>query len=267
MSHVAEVSPSVAARIKAAAESLVVRSRAGDQNAIAMIMRIRESVPRSRRAALAYEALREYVRRNPVSETRFGAVLASIETPSAMKSIATSSASKEDGEYAQIVRAVERLPTKTVSYARAACLVADGRDIDASALRCVIPMLRGDIAIVDGKGSALASAHRDGNKIAEEWEVELDEGGNLRIKPIDGFELAFEVNGKPVSSAWLFKTAFNRALLTEDVLSFAQPLSSAARQPVRVGYVMGLAHSIQGVTRRGKKVGDLSEIAGWELGE
>lgn len=168
MSHVAEVSPSVAARIKAAAESLVVRSRAGDQNAIAMIMRIRESVPRSRRAALAYEALREYVRRNPVSETRFGAVLASIETPSAMKSIATSSASKEDGEYAQIVRAVERLPTKTVSYARAACLVADGRDIDASALRCVIPMLRGDIAIVDGKGLALASAHRDGNKIAEE---------------------------------------------------------------------------------------------------
>lgn len=267
MSHVAEVSPTVAARIRAAAESLVVRSRAGDQNAIAMIMRIRDSVPRSRRAALAYEALRDYVNRNPVSETRFGAVLASIETPSAMKSIEASSSSKKDGEYAQIVRAVERLPTKTVSYARAACLVADGRDVDANALRCVIPMLRGDVAIVDGKGAPLAEAYRGGHKIAEEWEVELDDGGNLRIKPLNGFELAFEVNGKPVSSAWLFKTAFNRALLTDDVLAFAQPLSSSARQPVRVGYVMGLAHSIQGVTRRGKKVGELSEIAGWELGE
>ncbi len=266
MSRVAEVSPSVAARIRAAAESLVVRSRAGDQNAIAMIMRIRESVPRSRRAAFAYEALREYVRRNPVSDTRFGAVLAAIETPSAMKSIASSAASGDDGEYAQIARAVERLPTKTVAYARAACLVADGRDVDADALRCVVPMLRGDVAIVDGKSASLGSAHRAGNKIAEDWEVELADG-NLRISPVNGFELAFEVKGKPVSSVWLFKTTFNRALLTDDVLEFAAPLSSAARQPVRLGYVMGLAHSIQGVTRREKKVGDLSEIAGWELGE
>jgi hypothetical protein len=260
----ADLGPSVVAKMRAAAESLVVRARAGDQNAIAMISRIRESVPRSRRAAAAYEHLREYVAKHPVAEAGFGSVLSRLDTPSAMRSVATA-ANRGDG-YGGLVRAVERLPTKTVSYTRAACLVADGRNVDEAAVRAVLPMLRGDAVIQDGKGVSLGAAHRAGHKVAQEWDVTL-EGGNLRIKPVDGFELAFEVKGKPVSSAWLFRTAFNRALWTEDVLLIAEPLSDAARQPVRVGYVLGLAYSIQGVTRRGRRIGDLSEVAGWELGE
>lgn len=256
--------PAVAARMRAATESLVVRARAGDQNAIAMIVRVRESTPRSRRAAAAYEMLREYVSRNPVAEAGFGAVLSRIETPSAMRAI--SEASNRGDGYGQLVRAVERLPTKTVAYTRAACLVADGRDVDENAIRAVLPTLRGDVAILDGKGASLGSMHRAGKRIVEDWKVQLD-GGVLRIRPADGFELAFEVKGKPVSSAWLFKTAFNRALWTDDVLSFAEPLSNAARQPVRVGYVLGLARSIQGVTRKGGRICDLSDMAGWELGE
>ncbi len=255
---------SAAARMRAAAESLVVRARAGDQNAIAMIMRIRESVPRSRRAAAAYEMVREYVSKHPVTEAGFGAVLSAIETPSAMREIASYSA-KTDG-FGKLVKAVERLPTKTVAYARAACLVADGVDVDEKSVHAVLPFLRGDVAISDGKAATLGGLHRAGEKIAESWEVSLEDG-NLRIKPTDGFELAFEVAGKPVSSIWLFRTAFNRALWTEEVLRFAEPLTNAARQPVRIGYVLGLARSIQGVTRRGEKIGSLSEIAGWELGE
>lgn len=262
MSHAS--ADSVASRIRVAAESLVVRARAGDQNAIAMITRVRESVPRSRRAALAYEALRDYVAKHPIVKSGFGAVLDAIETPSAMRALVESS-NRQDG-YGSLVRAVERLPTKTVAYTRAACIVADGRDVDQSALCVVIPQLRGDVALLNGKGATLGAAHRTGNKIAEEWSVTL-ENGNLRIRPLSGFELAFEVKGKPVSTAWLFQTAFNRALWTEDILRFAEPLSDAARQPVRIGYVMGLAHSIQGVTRRNQKIGDLSEVAGWELGE
>lgn len=253
-----------ASRMREAAESLVVRARAGDQNAIAMIMRIRESVPRSRRASAAYEMIREYVSKHPVVDAGFGAVLSVIETPSAMRSI-VGCVGKTDG-YGRIVKAVERLPTKTVAFARAACLVADGRDVDEEAVKAVLPFLRGDIAISDGKGASLGGLHRAGKKIAESWDVAL-ENGNLRIRPTDGFELAFEVAGKPVSSIWLFRTAFNRALWTEDVLRIAEPLTNAARQPVRIGYVLGLARSIQGVTRRGEKIGSLSEVAGWELGE
>lgn len=264
MSQAATLEPSAVARIRAAAESLVVRSRAGDQNAIAMIMRIRASVPRSRRAAVAYEALRDYVSKHPVAEAGFGAVLSAMGTPSAMRGIADAS-SRADG-YGRVVREIEKLPTKTVSYARAACVLADGLDVDEDAVRAVLPFLRGELAISDGSGATIGAVHRDGKKIAESWDVSL-EGGNLRIRPTDGFELAFEVRGKPVSSIWLLRTAFDRATSTEDVLKFAEPLSVAARQPVRVGYVLGLARAIQGVTRRGGKIGDLSEVAGWELGE
>lgn len=264
MASVERLESSAAARMRAAAESLVVRARAGDQNAIAMIMRIRESVPRSRRAAAAYEMVREYVSKHPVVEAGFGAVLSVIETPSAMREIASYS-TKTDG-FGKLVRAVERLPTKTVAYARAACLVADGIDVDEDSVRAVLPFLRGDVAISDGKGATLGGLHRAGKKIAESWDVSL-EGGDLKIRPSDGFELAFEVAGKPVSSIWLFRTAFNRALWTDAVLEFAAPLSNAARQPVRIGYVLGLARSIQGVTRRGEKIGSLSDVAGWELGE
>jgi hypothetical protein len=58
--------------MRASAESVVERARAGDQNAMAMIVMIREAAGKgSKRAVLALDMLKETIRKNPI-ESRMG---------------------------------------------------------------------------------------------------------------------------------------------------------------------------------------------------
>lgn len=58
-----------AEQVKQAAESLVIRARQGDQNAMGMIVAIRQNRDSgSRKAALAYDYIASYIRNNPVQE-------------------------------------------------------------------------------------------------------------------------------------------------------------------------------------------------------
>jgi len=60
-------------RLKLAAETLVLRSRSGDQNAMAMIGAIRNSARKGvKRARLTFRILREYIKTNPAGKSDFG---------------------------------------------------------------------------------------------------------------------------------------------------------------------------------------------------
>lgn len=242
MGLAATVSNSTLTRMRAAAESLVIRARAGDQNAIAMISRIRVQVPGSRRAALAYDLLLKYIKSHPVTALFGGIRLTS--KAAALRGVAAASRAAGATEYVRVVRWIERLPTSLDYYAEAACLVADGRNVDQSAVRAVLPALRGNVGIVGGEAVSLS-----------------------KISGEDHAELGFQVGGKLIPSSRMFEAAFVRAVRADLVQQLAGPLPGFARQPIRVGYVLGLAKVIQDVTRRGRPIGQLSELAGWELGE
>lgn len=253
-------------RMRSAAESLVIRARAGDQNAIAMIMRIRDGVRHSRRAALAYDLLRSFVKKNPIGKvvSPFGFAGGSRLSYTAL---AAACRTQTPDKYVGVVRCIEKLPTDLDRYAEAACLVADGRPVDAAAVKWVIPALRGSVVVAGDAPVSFGEAQSRGFRIAENWEVHSDPRGNLRITPAGGHPIGFPLPGKAVSSVALFAAAFNRATRADAVQKMAGPLPSEHRQPLRVGYVMGLAHAIQSVVRRGVPIKTLSENAAWELGE
>lgn len=251
--------------MRSAAESLVIRARAGDQNAIAMIMRIRDGVAHSRRAAVAYDLLCAFVKRNPIGMSRIG-----IDAPfsrAAYRSIARAAKEQEAEKYARLVRGIERLPNNLDRYAEVAFLVADGRPVDAAAIKWVIPALRGSVIVAGEEAVSFGEAQSRGLSVAQEWEVRADTRGNLRITPADGHPVGVPHPKGPASSAALFANAFNRATRADLVQKLAAPLPSSHRQPLRIGYVMGLAHAIQSVVRRGVPIKTLSENAAWELGE
>jgi hypothetical protein len=252
--------------MKSAAESLVIRARAGDQNAIAMIMRVRDGVRHSRRAALAYDLLRNFVKKNPVGKavSPFGFAGSG---RSSYAAIASSAKKQEPKGYSSIVRWIEKLPTDLDRYAEASFLVADGRPVDAAAVKWIIPALRGSVIVAGELPVSFGEARAKGFRIAEDWEVQSDARGNLRITPAGGHPIGFPLPGKAVSSVALFAAAFNRATRADAVQKMAGPLPTEHRQPLRVGYVMGLAHAIQSVVRRGVPIKTLSENAAWELGE
>lgn len=264
MGLAAQADPSVVAKMRQAAESLVIRARAGDQNAIAMISEVRKNVPRSRRAALAYDLLCDYVKKNPVGKVAFGFAsrVAGKADPLLYRAIHDVVGGPK---YAQVVQLIEKLPTSVDRYAEAACLVADGKNVDELTIRAVLPNLRGEVMVVDGKPMTFDQLRASGKKFATDWTVRVDR--KLTIATRDGCGVGFSRGGRAVLSTELFRWAFDNAGYTDRVLEFAEPWPKVARQPIRVGYVMGLARNIQMVTRRRGPIAELSETAGWELGE
>jgi len=248
----------------------VVRARAGDQNAIAMIVRIREEVPQSRRAALAYDMLRKYVKEHPVVESvRLGveAVSARANQKSTIRvarDVTRVGSTKK--EYVRVVECIERSPRSVDCYTLMACVVADGRDVDEDVVCAILPTLRGTLVVCGSRPVSLEQAHRRGVKVAGEWAAEFGHDG-LTIVRGDGAPLAVDAGSEIVPSDELFVRAFEEAGDTDRVIQMASSVDPNARQPVRVGYVMGLARRIQGVTRRGEPIGTLSIAAAEELGE
>jgi hypothetical protein len=256
------VSATTLEKMREAAKSLVIRSRSGDQCAIAMIMRIRQMAPHSRRAAVAYDLLRDYVHNHPVkSFATFGLV-----DSNPMERV-YECAKKEN--WNKLVKAIESLPKDIDVFAKAACLVADGGTVNVDVLRAVLPHLRGDVVIDNGKVITLGEAHRAGKKIAETWRIESNDG-NLRITPEDGLDIGFRSGsygeGKASSSSKMFAFALKYSVFSDMVQKRALKFRSVARQPYRIGYVLGLAKVIQDV-RDGASLSNLSDLAAWELGE
>ena len=267
MSASATVDQSTLSLMREEAQSLVVRARAGDQCALAMIARVRESVPTSRRAAAAYELLREYVLRNPVGRglSDFAGALRGSRSP--MATLGAAATRRGVDGRGELVRCIERLPTDLDSYARAACMVADGKMVSREVVcRSILPHLRGDAVAIDGVPFTLGAAHRAGKRIASEWIAEWGKEGDLRATS-NGMDVGFRHEGVVLPSLSQFVRAFNAATYADDVREMATPLPSAARQPIRVGYVFGLARAIQRVTRNEEPISQLSDLVSWELGE
>lgn len=265
MGAAATVDDGTLERMRSGAKDLVVRARAGDQCAIAMIVRVREQAPHSRRAALAYDLLRDYVERNPVGRlANFAGQILERPMPTLWHAVMRGTW-PEAGRV--VVRCVERLPTDVERYARAACVVADGMDVTpAVVVRGVLPHLRGDAVLLDGKPATIDEAKRAGKRTASRWVAEYGRGGDLRVAS-NGMDVGFRRGSEVLSSLEMFCVAFNRATDCAGVQEYAAPFARSQRQPIRVGYVLGLARAIQGVARKEGPIADLSDLAAWELGE
>lgn len=265
----ASVSPSVVARMEQGAESLVVRARSGDQNAIAMIARIREEVPRSRRAALSFDLIARYVREHPIVEgVRLGAERASAAVTKERSLRAARDATRRGvsaEHYTKVVRCIERFPQRIDWLAVMAHVVADGRDVDEEVVCAVLPLLRGSVVLHKRRPVSLQRARRANVSIAGDWAAEFGDDG-LTIVRGDGSPLAVDVGSEVVPADELFCRAFGEVSRPDRVVEMAAPIERNARQPIRVGYVLGLARAIQGVARHGRPISSLSETIAEELG-
>jgi hypothetical protein len=270
MGLTATVDPSVAAQMRRAAESLVIRARAGDQNAIAMIMKIRENVPRSRRAALAYDLIDKYIKKNPVSKAvRFGAdrIQAEVTKETTLHGVKQAVAKgRSSKDYSKVVRCIERLPRRTDWLSYAAFVVADGRTVDERVICCILPQLRGQLVLKGTEPISIQRAQKAGHQICGEWDAEFA-GEELSLARDNGYPLAVDAGSEVVPVDELFCRAFGDATDVDRVVEHASAIEAPARQPLRVGYVFGLARAIQGVTRRKRPISSYSKIVADELGD
>jgi hypothetical protein len=255
--------------MSSAAEALVIRARSGDQNAIAMISRIREKAPESKRAAIAYKMLSHYIRSNPVKQQfRFGREKASSERTkeSLLRAIKQSTRKGTPmKDYLRSVRYIEKSPRRIDWLAIVAHIVADGQEVDETIVCAILPNLRGRLVLADKKPIPIKQAIKsDSVQIAKEWDAEFGAEGLLLER--DGDPLAVEVGNYVVPVDDLFSWSFQASPDDDEIIKTAADIDPEERQPVRVGYVFGLARHIQEV-RNGAPIETFSKVVAEELDE
>lgn len=262
-------------RLKVAAQSLVRRARAGDQNAIATIIMVRKARKRSPRAAMAFDILRVYINDHPSIIDTEGFDIGS-ENVSATKTLVKCAESENVDKYSNcMINTLVKMSKSVEASLEAASLISSGKDIDDRILATIASRLPGEVTFAEnGKViiGGVEAAEKAGRKPTANFSVKWADG-KVKVKPISekSFTRGYIVTekGKPraVPSHDIFTAAFNSAVYSDKVVGWSAGMSGRAREILQLGYTLGLAKRIQDITRYNAKISTLSEMVAWELGE
>lgn len=133
-------------RLKLVIENLVERARLCDQNAVAILVQIRENAKKGIPRALdAYAACRKYIKLHPVTDKSFfaGEPAPALEMPSPIRLLSTNLAkSPNENHYAAIVAAfVPNTGTSIQSVENTATVLANGPVITEEMIKRIVGMI------------------------------------------------------------------------------------------------------------------------------
>lgn len=270
------ISPAERRKMQAAAQSLVRRGRAGDQNAIGLIVSIRESAKKSKRAALAYNMLMECAKKTkPIIDTDGFEI--GVEKPNHIKKLVKYTGKKaSDKIYSTcVVTQLPKVGSDVNSSLKAALLIADGREITDDLMGQIAKYCKGDI-FFNEKGKAIVGGMNTIKKLGKtpvtEYDVSRD-GSQIKINPSGenvystGFMVIYNGKPTPIACTYILAAGYNAAVYTDKVLGWAKGMPVAAKRVLQLGYTLGLANKVQGITRHSAKISTLSSMVAWELGE
>lgn len=257
--------------MQGAAQSLVRRARAGDQNAIGMLICVRKAARKSKRAALACQMAKDYAKKTkPVIDTEGFEI--GIDKPNYSRELVKYANSNV---YSGLITVLPKAASNIDESIKAAFLIADGKDVTDELISKIVQYCKGDIAFTEsGKPiiGGVAAAEKAKREIAKEFTF-TREGRKLKVKPsgsnvyVTGFTLTYKDKPTAVPCHDILAAGYNAALYTDKVIDWANGMPGNAKRILQLGYTLGLANKIQGITRRNAKIGSLSSMVAWELGE
>ena len=216
-------------QLKLAAENLVIRSRQGDENAMALIVGVRKAAANkgNRKAQMAYALLQEYIKRNPY-DPRINPRINGEVTPTSNIFSGNKRAIRRD-----VLTIVEKTLRKPASAVRYAAIV-----------NTFIPISGNTLAASSNAATVIANGPR------------INKNRMLRLaKSLD------KEDRTP------FMIGIRLANHTKQVLKLLRRLPEATKRALHIGYVVGLARTLQYIRNPNTEISPVWADVGYELGE
>lgn len=230
------------ALVQQKAAELVTRSRAGDQNATALLVRIGEEARKGGVQAMrAFQAAQQYIASNPAQEFQLGAETALVMDPPTAPS------------------------TALARYEAGAADPGDGTAITKAREKRKPRLPRGIFDRIfhpDFTAITIVRAAQYQNGIPAAAVVLA--GGPPLTPPVIR-EFGASNFGSEESTGAFFHGVKNPGVSAWQKI--APHLAPPLRRCLVIGQCIGRARRIQQVRQPGSAIGDYSEVAGWELGE
>jgi hypothetical protein len=220
------------------AASLVRRSRAGDENAMAMLVKIGQAARQgsSPRAQSAFTAIKQYIERNPAQPFTLGADTVAVADAPLMPSASSPSTSRALGRPLKVDPEKKKPPLPRGIFDR----LFNPDDFALVVIRaCQFRNGLPAAAVVLASGPPLT---------------------NAAIRQIG--ESNF---GSDTSTGTFYHGVKNPT--DDDWAGVAPYLDPPLRRCLAIGQCVGRARRIQAVRQRGSSITAYSECVGWELGE
>ena len=216
-------------QLKLAAENLVIRSRQGDENAMALIVGVRKAAANkgNQKAQMAYALLQDYIKRNP-HDSRLNPRIGGEITPSS--NIFSGHKRAVRGDVLALVEKTLKKPTSTVKY--------------AAIVNTFIP----------NSGNTLAASSKAATVIAN----------GPRINKHLMLRLAKSLHKEDRTS---FMIGIRLANHSNQALKLLRRLPEATKRALHIGYVVGLARILQYVRNPNTEITPVWADVGYELGE
>lgn len=281
--------------MKMGAESLVERSRSGDQNAMAILTLVAENAEKgNKRAKHALKLVKDYIGKHPMEGgtgngpdlgrahgeddsisrgvqdscgAEFGAWHDSLKH--AVFGGESDAGDKQAVPTTGVVEAIKNVVTAPVAPIQTVSVVVatEGKEslkmLAAAAAPTETPLKYGAAvaSLVSGVGASVGTSLAAASALANGRPVDA-----TALKATAGALPSGDVStkdGQVVSVEAVFKTGLNNASDRAKIQILAAKLPTEGKQALQVGFVLGIAQKIQAV-REGK--GFLSDMAEWELG-